>query len=288
MASFTERILILCKTYPSPSAKYAETSCVAGMAADGRLIRLYPVPFRLVADDQQFKKWQWITAKLEKARDDHRPESHRIFVDTIECDAESLPSGKAGWPIRSELLAKLPLFTDFAAVEKNRVEQGMTLARLRPTRIVGLDIKKTDNPVWTEDEKEKLLRLQQQSELFDEVEEGKQIRLLEKLPFDFHYRYECDVDGQTFAYRHKLVDWEVGALYRTVRRQHGDAWEAPFRAKLEHELPGKDLQFLLGTIHRFPGQWLLISLIYPPKPLAENPDQRAVLEVRCITDGPPC
>lgn len=65
---------------------------------------------------------------------------------------------------------------------------------------------------WTDEEKEKLLRLQQQSELFDEVEEGKQIRLLEKLPYDFHYRYECEVDGQTFAYRHKLVDWEIGIL----------------------------------------------------------------------------
>jgi hypothetical protein len=31
--------------------------------------------------------------------------------------------------------------------------------------------------------------------------------------------------------------------------------------------------FLLGTIHRFPHQWLLISLIYPPKPPAENPNQ---------------
>jgi hypothetical protein len=26
-------------------------------------------------------------------------------------------------------------------------------------------------------------------------------------------------------------------------------------------------------IHRFPHQWLLISLIYPPKPPADNPDQ---------------
>ena len=49
--SQTGRILILCKTYPSPSAKYAETSCVAGMSEAGRLIRLYPVPFRLVADE---------------------------------------------------------------------------------------------------------------------------------------------------------------------------------------------------------------------------------------------
>ena len=30
------RILILCKTYPSPSAKYAETSCVAGMDEEGK------------------------------------------------------------------------------------------------------------------------------------------------------------------------------------------------------------------------------------------------------------
>lgn len=178
MASFTERVLILCKTYPSPSAKYAETSCVAGMTEDGRLIRLYPVPFRLVSDDQQFKKWQWITARFEKARDDHRPESHRIFVDTIACDPDPLPAGKQGWPHRAELLAKLPVFSDFAEIERLRAAGGATLALLRPARIIGLDIRKTDNPTWTDEEKEKLLRLQQQSELFDEVEEGKHIRLL--------------------------------------------------------------------------------------------------------------
>lgn len=56
MASDHQRILILCKTYPSPSARYVETSCVAGMSDDGRLIRLFPVPFRLVEDDQQFNR----------------------------------------------------------------------------------------------------------------------------------------------------------------------------------------------------------------------------------------
>ncbi|MGR9449202.1 hypothetical protein [Rhizobium leguminosarum] len=43
------RILILCKTYPSPSGKYAETTCVAGMDERGKLVRLFPVPFRLIA-----------------------------------------------------------------------------------------------------------------------------------------------------------------------------------------------------------------------------------------------
>jgi hypothetical protein len=52
-----KRVLILCKTYPSPSSTYVETSCVAGMDDSGKLIRLFPVPFRLVSDEQQFKKW---------------------------------------------------------------------------------------------------------------------------------------------------------------------------------------------------------------------------------------
>ena len=32
MASFETNILILCKTYPSPSGKHIKTSCVAGMS----------------------------------------------------------------------------------------------------------------------------------------------------------------------------------------------------------------------------------------------------------------
>jgi hypothetical protein len=90
MATDHKRILILCKTYPSPSVRYVETSCVAGMAEDGRLVRLFPVPFRLVEDDQQFKKWQWVRARVRRAQDDARPESHRISVDTIELEGEPL------------------------------------------------------------------------------------------------------------------------------------------------------------------------------------------------------
>jgi hypothetical protein len=273
MASFKERVLILCKTYPSPSSKYAETSCVAGMTEEGQLIRLYPVPFRLVSDDKQFKKWQWITARFEKARDDHRPESHRIFVDTIDCDSEPLPAGKNGWPHRAELIAKLPIYSDFAEIEKSRLNGGATLALLRPSRIVSLEIKKASTPDWTEEEKSKLLGWQQQAGLFDLKEEKNQITTLEKLPYSFRYHYECEVNGKTFAYNHKLVDWEIGALYRKVRREHGENWEVPFRNKLEVELPSKDLMFLFGTIHRFPNQWLLISVIYPPKPQSEDPNQ---------------
>ncbi len=73
--------------YPSHSATHTETSCGAGVEDNGRPIRLLPVPFRLIDGDIQFKKRQWITAQVEKARKDCAKESHRIGVDTIDCEA---------------------------------------------------------------------------------------------------------------------------------------------------------------------------------------------------------
>ncbi len=275
MAKRKARILILCKTYPSPSAQYSETSCVAGIEEDGKLIRLYPVPFRLIADTAKFKKWQWITAQIEKAKKDHRSESHRIGVDTIILDEEALGTDD-GWAERKQWLAKMPLFETFADLDRARTEAGATLGLLRPARILGLDITETAGD-WTEEEKRKLLQLQQQGNLFDNTDAAS-IATLRKLPFDFHYRYLCiNRDGVETEVRHKLADWEVGALYWNVTGQHGKNWEAPFRHKLEQDLPSKDLLFLMGTIHRFPDQWLIVSLIYPPKRRPEQSDQLKLL-----------
>lgn len=272
-----KRILILCKTYPSPSSKYAETSCVAGMTEDGQLIRLYPVPFRLISDDQQFRKWQWVEARVEHAHNDRRPESHKIYVDTIMCDPAPLKAGKEGWPYRMELLSRLPIFSDFDAVRAEQQAKDVTLALLRPKRILGLEITPTRNPNWTAEEEAKLVQLQRQGGLFDDGELSTDIKLLEKLPFDFYYNYECEVDGIVKTYKHKLVDWEVGALYRRLRKQFGaDGWEKPFRAKYEQELPSRDLLLLLGTIHRFPEQWLAVSVIAPPRPQPAGPNQEAL------------
>lgn len=272
MSSQEERILILCKTYPSPSAKYAETSCVAGMREDGTLVRLYPVPFRLIGDKDQFKKWQWITVRVEKSKKDRRAESHKLFVDTIRCETDI--STDDNWRDRRRWLDKLEVFSDFAAIEEARKARGVTLAVLRPARIKALEIRPTTEPDWTDEERAKLLQIQQQADLF-EASDATSLQLLRKVPFDFHYRYECDTGA--VECKHKIVDWEVGALFWNVHRRHGPHWELPFRQKIEHELPGKDLMFLMGTIHRFPDQWLIVSLIYPPRQRPESERQTLLL-----------
>ena len=258
------RILILCKTYPSPSTAHTETSCVAGGEENGKAIRLFPVPFRLIDGAAQFKKWQWITAQVTKARKDHRKESHNIGVDTIVCENPPV-STRNGWADRLKHLTKIPTFHSPEELEPARLQSGTTIALLKPVRVVGLDIMPTKTPDWTDAEKKKLLQQQPQSKLFAARDQA-QVAMLRKIPFDFHYRYMyLGSDGTQHEAMHKIVDWELGALYWNVRKKHGDKWEAPCREKVEKELPSKDLMFLMGTIHRFPDQWLIISVIYPPK-----------------------
>ncbi|MDR6606762.1 hypothetical protein [Pseudomonas synxantha] len=240
----------------------------------GNLIRLYPVPFRLVTEDQQFAKWQWIEAIIDRSPADRRPESHKIGVDTIAVGT-TLPAGD--WKERRRFLDKLTIYDSFDELEKARLDNNITLGLLRPARIAALQIRKAASEEWTPQEIEKLEYLQRQPNLFEEQQERASIKRLEKVPFDFHYTYECLVDGELKSYTHKIVDWEASQLYRNVRRRHGaEGWEAPFRKKLEIELPSKDLMLLMGTIHRFPGQWLIISLVYPPK-LQHETDQQISL-----------
>lgn len=267
------RILILCKTYPSPSSRHVETSCVAGVDESGRLVRLFPVPFRLITDAQKFKKWQWIEARMRKATDDHRVESHRISVDTISTLGEPL-STRNEWAERRQAIAGVEVFDNFDQLELARQNRGVTLGLLRPTRLLDLTISKSRVAEWTEDEVVKLMQAQNQASLFDQDTEQKSLKLLRKLPFEFHYQYECVVGGVATPYKHKLVDWEAGALYWNLHRRSD--WQSAFRRKWLAEFQQRDVLLLMGTIHRFPNQWLIVSVLYPPKLPSEGLGQAAL------------
>lgn len=114
----------------------------------------FPVPFRLITKDQQFKKRQWIRAKVEKARKDHRAESLTIKVDTIDGGEVVLP-GK-DWAERRRLLSPLKVYQYFDEVDAEQRNSGISLAMLKPSRILALEIERLSNPEWTEEELAKL------------------------------------------------------------------------------------------------------------------------------------
>lgn len=249
-----EKLLILTKTYPSPSRKHRETSCVAAINSSGQLRRLYPIPFRMLSDDKQFSKWQWIKARVTKASKDHRPESYIVDINSIQL-LDKLGT-EYGWSNRIQWIAP-HLVSDFNSLENRRQSEGLTLGFIRPKEFK-LEIMKAENSDWTDEEREKLI----QDNLFD-TESIKDRIPLKKVPYNFYYRY---VTSDSSEYRHKIIDWEACALFWNCQIRYGNDWEKYFRIKLENYFSQKcDTIFMMGTIHKFPKIWLIVGLVYPPK-----------------------
>lgn len=253
MSTITEeRLLILTKTYPSPSRSYRETVCVAAVNEKKEIRRLYPIAFRFLQGNQQFKRWQWITAKISKSSD-KRPESYNIDNDTIQLG--NLIDTSNGWRQRIEMIEK-HVFFNFSELESSRLANGTSLGFIKPIDFK-LSILPARQKKWTEEQ----LTSIRKSGLFDPVDVSKK-PIVQKIPYDIYYDYQTKNDPST--YHHILTDWEVGALYWKCQQLYGSNWEIYFRKKLEDDFKKKDMFFLLGTMHQFPDQWLIIGLVYPP------------------------
>ena len=72
--------LITVKAAPNPSTTYGETVCVAGLRIDPDdegWVRLYPISFRDLERDEQFKKYQVVNLRAVPSRQDRRIVSWR-------------------------------------------------------------------------------------------------------------------------------------------------------------------------------------------------------------------
>lgn len=259
------KALILCKTYPEPSEGYIETTCVAAITPDKKLIRLFPIPFRYMAKEQVFKKWQWIEVDTITPKKDSRIESHQVMNITSLVTHEFLDTSK-NWLYRMQTIEGSKIYTSFDDLYADHQKTRMSLAFFKPLKIIGLEIEK-DKPHWTEDEIAKLKGQSKQDtlDLGDDMKKALNAPLLQKIPFKFRYIYEYEHEGQIKQGKHIIKDWEIGMLYLHCRSKYKDDWQKYFRQKLEVEFLSKDMLFLMGNMKAVPKQWMIISLIYPPK-----------------------
>ncbi len=271
-----EEILVTVKAYPTPSKKYIETVCVAGVTKSRQWVRLYPIPYRHLAYEQRFPTYGWIKAKIRKSPKDPRPESYNIDIATLRV------IGKLGttnaWQARRELL--LPLVSP--SIEELHEQQPITrvsLGLIRPKQVKRLIIQPKKHPQWSTEELAKL----QRTSLLDELESADRDRIikeLEKIPYDFSYEFACN-DPRCRGHKMSIISWEVMESYRKWRQDYGDRWESKFREKYEQELldPMKhDLHFFLGTLAAHPKVWLIVGLFYPPSQQQRHPLQRSLFE----------
>jgi len=276
-----KRVFITVKTYPTISAKYAELVCTAGVLEDGSWIRLYPLPFRMLDNEQQFKKYTWINVGVEKNTKDFRPESYRPFLDTLE--VEQVPeNAKADWEYRKSIAFKSQeIYTNKVEIIRLAKTQNKSLLVFKPTKIKDLIIEKTDAD-WNSASLQCLQAAAQQLSLFQTAEEvEREFKALKKIPYKFSYCFEDDAGQESTL---MIEDWELGMLYlNCLKRANGSEEKAcqDVRNKYYTEFMGKDLHLFLGTTlahHKVSvNPFIIIGVFYPPK----NPQQN-------LFGVPPC
>jgi hypothetical protein len=238
-----KRVLITVKTYPSISSKYEELVCTAGFDEDGNFIRIYPVPFRKLDYDKQYRKYYWVEMDLVKNTSDFRPESYRpanIEVDNVVVVLNKLGT-EYNWRARKEIVLQ-NVYMDMTILidEAKSKESHTSLAVFKPTVIKDFVWEPVERD-WNDKQKAAL----SQHNLF---EEKRQFEVVRKLPYKFSYIFE-DVNSKS----RKLMneDWELGALFwKCLEKYNGDEEKACQDLKKKYWddfAKTKDLYFYLGT-----------------------------------------
>lgn len=254
-----QRILIVTKTYPSVSQKYRETVCTAGVLLDDLdrplgWVRLYPIPYRLLEDNQKFKRWSIIRASIERNTKDSRSESYRIDVNSLVVERHIGTSDS--WRYRKELILHPSLqFSSTEAIQNQKLSLGL----IKPLEIKKCYYRKSDRN-WKPSQK----RVLDQENLFESKLD------LEKIPYRFIYEF---IEKDHKKRRYSIIDWEFSELYRKSRKEelisNPELWEQSgcdsVQKRLYEYMMNKDLYFLLGNIRIRPKQFTIIGVIYPPK-----------------------
>lgn len=262
-----ERVLITVKTYPTLSRKYGETVCTAGVRRDGTWVRIYPVPFRRLDEQEQYSKFDWIECRLIRNPSDPRPETFRP-VDQGELRPVGHLDTADNWRERRQLLLKTARVYDrldelIAGAKANHV----SLAVFKPTRILDFSWEMDDRD-WDLDRVRHMREATKQNDLFADNTWRKTFKVIDKLPYSFSYKLE-DATGRQSELQ--ILDWEAGALYwNCLRSVEGDEPLAleKVREKYFDEFLQKDLHFFLGTTQQFhfraPNPWVIVGVLPIP------------------------
>ena len=263
-------ILIMVKTYPNPSSKYIETCCTAGITADGRPIRLYPIPFRQLSGNIRYKKWQWITAPVAKSDSDSRKESYKIDFSQIH-PGEVLDSSNQ-WSRRIPWIEKLPRYYDLDLLSEDGENGLCSLAYMKVDSLDKFIISKAPKSKYT---KEELAKLAGKSrDLFSDHEDLMEIQqVLEKIPYDFYYHFTINGKQQ----HAKIIDWEICQLFRNCQRDYGEQWESKMRAKYFEQFKNFTLYLIMGNQNRFRKQFMIIGVCAIPKKQSNSDENHLVL-----------
>lgn len=251
----TKRVLITVKAYPTPSKKYGETVCVAGIDIDTeQWVRLYPIKYRDLDEDKRFKKYNVIQVRTNKPRDDKRPESNTVDMDSIKII--DYLDAKDGWVKREKIV--LPTVSkSMCEILKESETKDKSLGMFKPKNIDFNCSKATP--------KSKAAReaCYAQPTFFN-----KQKNAIEDIPFDFRYQFFCNGEPLCPGHNYSIIDWEIGQAYRRWQWEYKkvDLLLEKIKERWLTEICSlnNDVYFFAGNMKRFRDKFMILGVFYPP------------------------
>lgn len=236
------KVLIAVKTYPSLSSRYAELVCTAGFREDGSWIRIYPVPFRFLNENIQYKKWDWIDIDLERNPKDYRIESYKpVDIDRELKVIKHIGTGN-NWEERRLIVLKNKPVTNLDSLIIKAKEEKISLAVLKPTKVEDFIWEKIERE-WDQNKIKEIYSNLGMPSLFEEDEKDSSFNLVKKLPYKFSYIFSTE-DGK--VRKLMIEDWELGMLYwNCLKLCNNNEEEACKKVKEKYfdEFIHKDLYF---------------------------------------------
>lgn len=255
------RVLVWGKTYPELSTKYYETVCTGGTREDGKFVRLYPIPFRYLQDQQTFSKYQWMKLRIRKDQQDPRPESYKVDTESI-CTEGTIAPDEYGWRGRSEIVFRTKEYS-FQSVEhlleQNR-SQKTSMGFIYPKSIDRIEVEERPEEDYQtfmkrlEDNKQRL----KQARLFDDLNIH-DVKRLEYVSKRFKIHFHCG-GSECNGHKMSIIDWEA---YELVRKVGIDST----RSKLESilNMDKYHVGFFLGNFKLHPTSFAIGGIWWPKK-----------------------
>jgi len=222
------KVLITVKAYPAISKKYNETVCTAGITEDGNWIRVYPIPFRQLDYDHQFRKYEWIELDMIRNKSDFRPESYRpkdLFLKDLISHGIIEPDRDAWNNRRKYVLKKVYTNLEQLIAEAKDKNVCTSLAVFKPAKIIDFKYEETERE-WDKEKIDYLKFKKLQFNLFDNQNEDDitEFEIVDKLPYKFSFKFE-DETGKSSTLM--IEDWETGMLFwNSLKRHEGDEYKA--------------------------------------------------------------
>jgi hypothetical protein len=257
-------ILPVVKAYPviDPRSQ-TEAVCVAGISMEKphHWVRLFPLDYRGLIYAQRFKKYEVIQLEAIRSAKDSRPESYAPVLDSIE-RGDFIGTDNSTWRQR------LPYFDavedeSMCEIQRTQKTERKSLGVFRPQEVDDLKVTEAEEGFAASQR-----ALLDQASLFGDRAGDDARNALEPLPVKARFHYRC-TDRACSGHKQSLIDWELGALYRTLRESGDD--EATIHEKIrlkffgEYCGPNHDTRFITGSMLSHPTSFLILGLVHPKR-----------------------